>query len=114
MQLQAEVLKRGKQAVVVIGNNLMNMYAKYGYLGEPSAVFDHLVTKDFVTWSAMITGYAQNGFGQEALTLYASMTQDEANAVTLVCLLKACASVGALQQGKQLQAKIMNQARAGT
>lgn len=57
----------------------------------------------------MISGYARHGRGQDALTLYASMQQEDksvADHYTFACLLQACASVGALGEGKQLHAHI--------
>lgn len=32
--------------------------------------FKHMVEKDWVSWNAMIVGYAQNGHGTEALAIF--------------------------------------------
>eukprot|EP00246_Nothoceros_aenigmaticus_P016559 TRINITY_DN7625_c0_g1_i1.p1 TRINITY_DN7625_c0_g1~~TRINITY_DN7625_c0_g1_i1.p1 ORF type:complete len:125 (+),score=24.41 TRINITY_DN7625_c0_g1_i1:152-526(+) len=85
------------------------MYAKCGNIQEARMVFDSLPFKDVVTWNAMITGYAQHGLGQEALTLYASMQQEgnsSADRVTFLSLLQACSSSGALNHGKLLHAQV--------
>lgn len=85
------------------------MYAHCGSLEDARCLFDRLPIKDVVTWTTMIAGYVEHGLGQEALDLYAKMQYEGrvlADAVTFVCLLKACASTGALLQGKQLHAQI--------
>ncbi|KAJ7540609.1 hypothetical protein O6H91_10G022800 [Diphasiastrum complanatum] len=57
----------------------------------------------------MIAGYAQNGLGKEALGLYEQMKQEvvQPDNVTFVLLLKACGSLEALEQGKQLHSDII-------
>lgn len=54
----------------------------------------------------MISGYAQQGMGQEGLGLYSSMQQKGVlpDRVTYVCMLKACAAVAGLPLGEQLHA----------
>ncbi|XP_031270915.1 pentatricopeptide repeat-containing protein At2g34400-like [Pistacia vera] len=85
-----------------MGSALIDMYGKCGDLVSARRVFDVMVKKDVVTWNAMITGYAQNGFSNEAIMLFNGMKEAGVNPdqITLIGVLSACASIGALQLGK--------------
>ncbi|KAJ7241242.1 hypothetical protein O6H91_Y438100 [Diphasiastrum complanatum] len=108
-QLHSEIIKRGFQSDVVVGNTLVNMYAKCGCTEDARELFDNMSERDVVSWNAMIAGYAQNGLGKEALALFEQMKQEGVHPdnVTFVLLLKACANLAALEQGKQLHSEIM-------
>lgn len=108
-QIHEQIQASGMGADIVLGNCLVTMYAKCGSLEDASRVFGNLPSKNVVTWTAMIAGYAEQGLGWKALTLYGNMQQEGTtipNQVTFVCLLQACASARALDQGKQLHAQI--------
>ncbi|KAJ7527987.1 hypothetical protein O6H91_16G079600 [Diphasiastrum complanatum] len=108
-QLHSDIIKRGFQSDVIVGNTLVNMYAKCGCTEDARELFDNMRERNVVSWTAMIAGYAQNGFGKEALVLYEQMKQEgvQPDNVTFVLLLKACASLAALEQGKQLHSEII-------
>ncbi|KAJ7540213.1 hypothetical protein O6H91_10G005500 [Diphasiastrum complanatum] len=108
-QLHSHIIQRGFQSDVIVGSTLVNMYAKCGCTEDARELFDNMSERDVVSWTAMIAGYAQNGHGKEALALYEQMKQEgmQPNNVTFVLLLKACASLAALEQGKQLHSEII-------
>ncbi|KAJ7528371.1 hypothetical protein O6H91_15G000800 [Diphasiastrum complanatum] len=108
-QLHSEIMKRGFLSGVVVGNILVDMYAKCGCTEDARELFDNMSERDVISWNAMIAGYAQNGLGKEALALYEQMKQEgvQPDDVTFVLLLKACASLGALEQGKRLHSEII-------
>ncbi|KAJ7565312.1 hypothetical protein O6H91_02G056300 [Diphasiastrum complanatum] len=108
-QLHSEIIKSGYQLDVVIGNTLVDMYAKCGCLEHARWVFNKTRERDVVSWNAMIAGYAHLGLGKPALALYEQMKQEgvKPDDVTYILLLKACASIAALEQGKQLHAHII-------
>ncbi|KAJ7527393.1 hypothetical protein O6H91_16G051800 [Diphasiastrum complanatum] len=108
-QLHSEIIKRGYQSDVVVGNTLVDMYAKCGCTEDARELFDNMNERDVVSWTAMIAGYAQNGLGKEALALYEQIKQEgmQPNNVTFVLLLNAYASLAALEQGKELHSEII-------
>lgn len=84
-------------------NALVTMYAKCNRMEQSIAVFDRMGEKDLVSWNAIIAAYAQNGYLSKAFFLFNKMirtTLQRPDAVTMVSLLQACASSGALHQGK--------------
>ncbi|KAJ7542125.1 hypothetical protein O6H91_10G090900 [Diphasiastrum complanatum] len=108
-QLHSDIIKRGFQSDVIVGNTLVDMYVKCGCTEDARELFNNMSERNVVSWNAMIAGYAQNGLGKEALALYEQMKQEgeQPNHVTFVVLLKACASLAALEQGKQLHSDII-------
>ncbi|KAJ7540626.1 hypothetical protein O6H91_10G023400 [Diphasiastrum complanatum] len=108
-RLHSDIIKRGFQLDVIVGNTLVDMYAKCGCTEDARELFNNMTERDVVSWNAMIAGYAQNGLGKEALALYEQMKQEgvQPDNVTCVLLLKACACLAALEQGKQIHADII-------
>ncbi|KAK9269427.1 hypothetical protein L1049_001200 [Liquidambar formosana] len=89
-----------------VGSALIGMYGKCGDLLSARRVFDGMVKKDVVTWNAMITGYAQNGVSDEAMMVFNCMRKAGVipDKITLIGVLSACASIGALDFGKWVDA----------
>ncbi|KAJ7548566.1 hypothetical protein O6H91_07G017400 [Diphasiastrum complanatum] len=108
-QLHSDIIKRGFQSDVIVGNTLVDMYAKCGCTEDARELFNNMSERDVVTWTAIIGGYAQNGLCKESLVLYEQMKREgvQPDNVTFVLLLKACASLAALEQGKQLHSDIV-------
>eukprot|EP01018_Ginkgo_biloba_P006645 Gb_37102 [translate_table: standard] len=101
-EVHYHIVKTGFESDVYVGAGLIDMYAKCGDIDNARRVFDRMCTRDLVTWSAMIAGYAQNRHADKALILFHEMqlANITPNSVTLVSVLPACAHLGALQQGK--------------
>ncbi|KAI5079220.1 hypothetical protein GOP47_0006891 [Adiantum capillus-veneris] len=93
---------------IELGNALVGMYAKCGALQKAQELFDELPIRDVVSWNALITGYTQNGHGEKALNCFDQMQQAgfSPNAITFVCILKACGSIGASDRGEVIHALI--------
>ncbi|KAJ7541471.1 hypothetical protein O6H91_10G061300 [Diphasiastrum complanatum] len=108
-QLHSDIIRSGFESDVTVGNTLVNMYAKCGSIEHAREVFNNMHERNVASWNAMIAGYAQRGFGKEAFTLYEQMKQEGVltNDVVFVVLIKACASIAALEQGKQLHSDII-------
>ncbi|XP_043712414.1 pentatricopeptide repeat-containing protein At2g34400 [Telopea speciosissima] len=89
-----------------VGSSLIDMYGKCGDLDSARKVFNKILKKDIVAWNAMITGYAQNGASDEAIRLFHHMRAAgvDPDKITLIGVLSACASIGALDVGKWVDA----------
>ncbi|KAI5081355.1 hypothetical protein GOP47_0004538 [Adiantum capillus-veneris] len=96
---------------VVLGTALVDMYAKCGVLQIAQKVLDELPVRDVVCWSALITGYAQQGQGQEALGCFQRMQREgiSPNAITYTCVLKACGITQDTDMGKRIHDDIFSQ-----
>ncbi|KAM7490890.1 hypothetical protein LguiA_033811 [Lonicera macranthoides] len=95
---------------VVIGNTVMDMYAKLGTIDSSRKVFEEVPYKDVISWNTIITGYAQNGLASEAIEVYCMMEECEditPNQGTWVSILPAYAHVGPLQEGMKAHGRVL-------
>ncbi|KAI5064610.1 hypothetical protein GOP47_0021280 [Adiantum capillus-veneris] len=82
------------QKIVVLGNALVDLYAKRGALQRAQKVLEELLVWNAVSWSALIAGYAQQDQGQKSLGCFQRMQSEGLcpDAITYMCILKACGS----------------------
>ncbi|KAH7441274.1 hypothetical protein KP509_03G031800 [Ceratopteris richardii] len=101
---------------VVVANAVVDMYAKCGALQKAREVFDQLPTQDTVSWTALISGYVQQGKGQEALHCYEQMRQKgvQPDNITYTSILKACGSVRAFDKGEEIYNQVRKEHRLDT
>lgn len=89
---------------------LIDMYSKHGRLELASYVFRNMPHKNNpISFSALISGFAQNGFTRNALELVMEM-QDagfEPNSTSLVGALSACSQDGLLRPGRSIHGYIL-------
>ncbi|KAL2500735.1 Pentatricopeptide repeat-containing protein [Forsythia ovata] len=73
-------------------------------------LFDRIPIRDVVSWNAMISGYAQIGQFDEALSLFQEMRKAKAtpDVSTLLSVLSVCAHLGALEIGNLVRSWIEN------
>jgi pentatricopeptide repeat protein len=78
------------------------MYPKCGSIEDAWRVFNKMPSQNVVTWSTMIFGHVKCGQGQKALGLFQQMQQEgvQPDSVTFVGVLKACASMVAIEEGR--------------
>lgn len=103
-------IKLGIEDPAVI-NALVDMYAKCRMIGDARYIFETASDKDVIAWNSIICGYSQNGSVYEALELFHQMRLDtiSPDAVTMVSIFSACASLGAIQVGSSLHAYSIKQ-----
>jgi pentatricopeptide repeat protein len=70
-----EIIRSGFQSDAFVGNALVDMYAKCGYVKDARDLFDKMPQRNVVSWNAMIAGYVQNGCINEALKLFQTMPE---------------------------------------
>lgn len=106
-QLHGYSYKLGFESQMYVMTALVDMYAKCGGIGDARKGFDYLKHPDLVSWTSMIGGYVMNGENEEALSLYCRMQMKGIvpNELTMASVLKACANLAALEQGKQIHAR---------
>ncbi|XP_058109733.1 pentatricopeptide repeat-containing protein At5g48910-like [Magnolia sinica] len=107
-QIHAHVVKTGYESEIHACNTLIHFYSVCGLLDDARLVFDKMPERETVSWNAMITGYFQNGFSVEALSLFREMQVGglSPDGVTMVGVLSACAHAGALELGKWVHAYV--------
>eukprot|EP01018_Ginkgo_biloba_P037423 Gb_09406 [translate_table: standard] len=101
--------RSGFESDVSVETSLVDMYSKCGMTEDARHVFDKMSNRNVVTWTAMISGYIQNGYADEALILFHQMQQEDItpDSATIVSVLLACAHLGALKQGELVHCYII-------
>ncbi|MQM23511.1 hypothetical protein Taro_056576, partial [Colocasia esculenta] len=96
--------RRGFECDLPLANSLLNMYTKLGGVEQVKKMFAAMSRKDVITWSCMVSFYAQKGSTKEALDHYKRMSHAGLlpNSVTVIGILQACALVSDLQEGKKI------------
>lgn len=103
-QVHSLAIKNGLLAIVSVANALVTMYAKCGSLDDAVRTFEFSGDKNSITWSAMVTGYAQGGDSDKALKLFNKMHSSGVlpSEFTLVGVINACSDLCAVVEGRQM------------
>ncbi|XP_057848256.2 pentatricopeptide repeat-containing protein At2g13600 isoform X2 [Cryptomeria japonica] len=109
MDIHQSIIERGFMSDLVVANALIDMYAKCGIIHKAREVFDKMPQKNVISWNAVISGYTQNGCVEKALGTFKQMQSAgvKPDSTTFVCILPACAKMGALEQGTDIHQSIM-------
>ncbi|XP_039124237.1 putative pentatricopeptide repeat-containing protein At2g01510 [Dioscorea cayenensis subsp. rotundata] len=108
-QIHAQVIVLDLVIDDLVGNALIDMYAKCGDLETAGMMFRSRTDRNTVSWTAMISGFIQNGLHEEALTLFCEMRRAGAipDRATFSSILRASACLALLELGKQLHSYII-------
>ena len=105
IQIHADVIKNGLELDELVGHSLMHMYTSCGDMEGACILFEKLPIPNVISWSTLISGYAENGQGEVALKIFDEMRHQavKPNQVTFMSVLKACSScLRALQKGRMI------------
>ncbi|XP_057848024.1 pentatricopeptide repeat-containing protein At2g33680 [Cryptomeria japonica] len=110
MQVHALVIKTGFQANLYVGTTLIDMLVTCRRMDYAIKVFSEIPKRDLILWGVLIAAYAHQGDGDKALELFYQMQQlglkpDE---FIFCSVLKACANLAILEQGKQIHVHILH------
>ncbi|KAL0014654.1 hypothetical protein SO802_001723 [Lithocarpus litseifolius] len=72
-QIHSQAIVSTADSEVLVGNSLVDVYAKCGRFEEAKKIFANLAHKSTVPWTAMISGYVQKGLHEESLKLFNEM-----------------------------------------
>ncbi|KAF1861302.1 hypothetical protein Lal_00014028 [Lupinus albus] len=103
-QIHAQIIKDGYLDDIYVGSSLIEMYCKCGDVDRARCYFDTMPHKNAVTWNKMIHGYAQNGYGDEAVCLFKDMISlgDKPDDITFIAVLTACSHSALVDEGVQI------------
>lgn len=104
MALHSQMVQMGLHSNTLIGNSLIDMYAKCGRLDHAEKFFIEMHNKDTVTWNAMLAGYAVHGHGSHATELFSMMEEShvKVDSVSFISVLSACRHAGLEEEGRKI------------
>ncbi|XP_022716420.1 pentatricopeptide repeat-containing protein At3g20730-like [Durio zibethinus] len=103
--VHSQLLENGYFSNVHLATKLIIFYVKFGDMLAAKKVFDKMVERTVVSWTAMISGYSQNGFFKNALLVFSGMRKAgfKGNQFSYGSALKACTGLRCLERGLQIQ-----------
>eukprot|EP00250_Pteridium_aquilinum_P013902 c21648_g1_i1 orf=189-3056(-) len=95
------VKQAGLASDLSVTNALVDMYAKCGSLKDARLAFDDSQKRDVVTWTALISGYAEQSDYDSASQLFYDMQKEgiKPDALAFLSLFAACSHEGLVDKG---------------
>ena len=102
-------LKSGLISDVFVGSSLVVLYRDSGEVHNAHKVFVKMPERNVVSWTAIISGFAQEWRVGICLKLYSEMRNSTSapNNYTFTALLSACTGSGALWQGRSVHCQTL-------
>ncbi|CAL9007022.1 unnamed protein product [Prunus brigantina] len=109
MVIHCLIVKTGFEVYQLVGNAVVDMYAKQGNIDCALEVFKHMSDKDVISWTSLVTGYAHNGSHEKALRLFCEMRTAGIypDQFVIASVLIACAELTVLEFGQQIHANFI-------
>ncbi|KAL1205317.1 Pentatricopeptide repeat-containing protein [Cardamine amara subsp. amara] len=103
-QFHGQVVKSGYASDSFVETALTDMYCKCGEIDSARQFFNTVLRKNTVIWNEMIHGYAHNGQGNEAVSLFREMISagEKPDGITFVSVLTACSHSGLVDTGLEI------------
>ncbi|KAG0527318.1 hypothetical protein BDA96_06G223400 [Sorghum bicolor] len=103
-QIHCFALRRCLDTNVFVGTALVDMYSKCGEISTAEHVFAVMIEKSTVSYTTMISGLGQHGFGERALSLFYYMQEKglKPDGVTFLAAISACNYSGLVDEGLAL------------
>ncbi|KAK3163618.1 hypothetical protein QOZ80_1AG0006010 [Eleusine coracana subsp. coracana] len=108
-QIHAQLVLLGLDSEDIVGNALIDMYSKCGMLDAANANFANKSDKSAISWTALITGYVQNGQHEDALQLFHDMRRAGLSPDRATCssIMKASSCLAMIGLGRQLHSYLI-------
>lgn len=102
-QVHAFAMKSNYIGNIFVGSALVDMYCKCKHVHYAERVFSRMARRNVVSWTAMLVGYGQNGFSEDAVRVFRDMQRNgiEADDFTLGSVISSCANLASLEEGSQ-------------
>ncbi|XP_031504616.1 pentatricopeptide repeat-containing protein At2g22070-like [Nymphaea colorata] len=104
MMIHGYLIRRELEFDVFIGNALIDMYVKCGRLNRARKAFDVMPLRDVVSWTVMISAYAEVGLLDEAMLCFELMVDAgvQADVIAWNALIAGSAKFGDLHMALEL------------
>ncbi|PKU84113.1 Pentatricopeptide repeat-containing protein [Dendrobium catenatum] len=103
--IHGQIMAYGFGSELPVMNSLITLYSRCGDIWSAKILFDDIVNKSLVSWTAMMFGYLCNRQPREGLHLLIRMRRKEAfhlDSVTLICSLASSSEMASLAFCKEL------------
>ncbi|XP_024540700.1 pentatricopeptide repeat-containing protein At1g11290, chloroplastic [Selaginella moellendorffii] len=104
--VRACIAEAGLETELVVGNALISAFGKCSSPGNAREIFDAMIERNKVSWTAIIAAYAHSHHGAIAKLFFRRMLRqgEEPDRVTFATILSTCTTAAALVEGKRFHA----------
>ncbi|CAN1298942.1 Putative pentatricopeptide repeat-containing protein At1g68930 [Linum perenne] len=104
VQFHAQALMSGLISFISVSNALITLYGKCGSVEECDKLFYEMKFRDEVSWTAMVSGYAQFGKAEKTIDLFEEMLRQglKPDPVTFIGVLSACSRAGLVHSNLEI------------
>ncbi|XP_024517051.1 pentatricopeptide repeat-containing protein At4g39530 [Selaginella moellendorffii] len=104
--VRACIAEAGLETELVVGNALISAFGKCSSPGNAREIFDAMIERNKVSWTAIIAAYAHSHYGAIAKLFFRRMLLqgEEPDRVTFATILSTCTTAAALVEGKRFHA----------
>ncbi|XP_044954490.1 putative pentatricopeptide repeat-containing protein At1g68930 [Hordeum vulgare subsp. vulgare] len=101
-QFHCMALVSGLRPYITVCSALVTLYGKCGSIEDAHRLFDEMPFHDQVSYTALVSGYAQFGKAKETIDLFEKMLLKgvKPNGVTFIGVLSACSRSGLVEKGR--------------
>ncbi|KAL6541835.1 hypothetical protein OROGR_011321 [Orobanche gracilis] len=98
------ILENGFISLKNVCNSLIAMYSRCGCVEKAYDVFKQMVDRDVVSWTSMISGLANNGYGRHSIQAFRQMRREGMlpGNQTFTGVLSACSHSGLVDEGRKI------------
>ncbi|KAH7307264.1 hypothetical protein KP509_22G051900 [Ceratopteris richardii] len=103
--VHSEIERKGLlEGDIIIGNVLVDIYARSGLITKAQKVFNGLLIHHIAAWTSLMAGYARLGKIGKMFCLYDEMLRQDIkpDSITFMVLLSACWHAGLFKKGQML------------
>ncbi|XP_076923572.1 pentatricopeptide repeat-containing protein At1g03540-like [Bidens hawaiensis] len=102
-EVHCQYLRRHTCQSVIIESALVYLYSKCGCIHFAYRVFKCMQTRNMITWNSIISRFAQNGQGLDAIHMFNDMTKSgiKPDNISFIAVLFACSHAGLVDEGKE-------------
>ncbi|KAL2892704.1 hypothetical protein RDABS01_008613 [Bienertia sinuspersici] len=99
------LLFNGFDSNITLNTKMIIFYGKIGDMENARKMFDKMPERNIVSWTALLSGYSQNGFFKDSLMIFQAMHHSgvRGNQFSYGSALRACTKLMCLRSGKQIQ-----------
>lgn len=108
-QIHAYIFRTFHKDNIFVGSALVDMYCKCKSIKYAETVFKRMPRKNVVSWTALLVGYGQNGYSEEAVRIFCEMQREgvEPDDFTLGSVISSCANLASLEEGAQFHSQAL-------
>ncbi|KAL4569848.1 hypothetical protein LXL04_025492 [Taraxacum kok-saghyz] len=101
-EVHCQYLRKHECRYIIIESALVDLYAKCGSIDFAYKLFNQIEFKNLITWNSIISGFAQNGRGLDAINMFNNMIKEgmKPDNISFIGVLNACSHAGLVNEGR--------------